>query len=120
MARPLYGEGKLALMASACADFAAGANLAALRQVPSQGVAILIIDVLVGIRAEGANAANRRSESSSASTRRIAVAPTLGTPVRARRSVSETVAHGTTWRPRGFGSLCGWRDGRFWIVHFLI
>ncbi len=103
---------EVALVARTRADFAPGANLAALGQVTPQHVAVLVINVLIGIGAKRANAANRWSVAARAPACPLAVAralrATLGT--RARWAVSPA---------RGLGTLSRGRVCRFLIIHLL-
>jgi hypothetical protein len=119
MPSALDRERKLALMASARSDFAPRANFPPLRQVAPKGIAVLIVNVPIGVSAKRAHAADRWSVAPDAATRVIAVASPLRAAVRARRTISRTVAHRAPWWARCFGILARRWVGRFWVIHFL-
>ncbi len=102
---------KLALMPRACADFAPGPDLAALGQISAQRIAILVVDVLVGIGAKRADATDRRS-----------IAPRAPAPPFPVASLSATLGarpHRSMTDPGEFATLSGGRVGRSLIFHFV-
>lgn len=81
MARAFDGERQFALMSRASTDFAARANLAAIREIAAHLVGILVINDFVLVFAIDTYATLRRSKASLSVTAGL---PPVSAPVRAR------------------------------------